>query len=208
MIKKFKRLANTCLWCINNVYLYKKDMSKIKLNELKFDDLNANKGNSKGGKLISKSLRELGAGRSILLDKNNNIIAGNKTIENAAKVGYEDVLIVETTGNQIVAVKRTDVDLNSKKGRELALADNSTANANLVWDEQNIEQIVNDWDVETTEWGVVGFDEEKEQSEPEDLSDKLILEYKLEIDCNSEEEQELLYNDLTEKGYICRVLTL
>ena len=183
-------------------------MSKIKLNELKFDDLNANKGNSKGGKLISKSLRELGAGRSILLDKNNNIIAGNKTIENAAKVGYEDVLIVETTGNQIVAVKRTDVDLNSKKGRELALADNSTANANLVWDEQNIEQIVNDWDVETTEWGVVRFDEEKEQSEPEDLSGKLILEYKLEIDCNSEEEQELLYNDLTEKGYICRVLTL
>jgi hypothetical protein len=41
----------------------------------------------------------------------------------------EDVIVVETTGNQIVAVKRTDIDLDSKKGREMALADNATAKA-------------------------------------------------------------------------------
>lgn len=185
-------------------------MSKLTVKDLLFDDLNANKGTDEGARLISKSLRELGAGRSILLDKNNRIIAGNKTIENASKIGYDDVLVVETTGDKIIAVKRTDVDLDSKKGRELALADNATAHANLVWDEENINKLKNDWDIEPTTWGVVEFEkiEEKKPSLPNDLSNELILEYKLEVDCISEEEQELLYNELTEKGYICRVLTL
>jgi hypothetical protein len=101
----------------------------IKIKDLVPDDKNYNKGTEFGGSLIEKSLRKLGAGRSILLDKNNRIIAGNKTIENAGAIGLEDVIVVETTGNQIVAVKRTDIDLDSKKGREMALADNATAKA-------------------------------------------------------------------------------
>ena len=43
------------------------------------DDYNFNKGTDKGREMIEKSFRELGAGRSILLDKNNRIIAGNKS---------------------------------------------------------------------------------------------------------------------------------
>ena len=43
------------------------------------DDHNFNKGTEKGREMIEKSFRELGAGRSILLDKNNRIIAGNKS---------------------------------------------------------------------------------------------------------------------------------
>ena len=82
-----------------------------------------------GQSLIEKSLRQFGAGRSILLDKNNRIIAGNKTVENAGQIGLEKVLIVETTGEEIVAVKRTDIDLDTREGRELALADN----APLTW---------------------------------------------------------------------------
>jgi len=50
----------------------------------------------------------------------NTYLAGNKTIENANAIGLEDIIIVETTGNQIVAVKRLDIDLDSKMGRELA----------------------------------------------------------------------------------------
>lgn len=127
---------------------------KSKIDELIPDDINANKGTEYGGHLIEKSLRELGAGRSILLDKNNRIIAGNKTIENAANIGLENVIIVETTGDQIVAVKRTDIDLDSQKGRELALADNATSKANLEWDEEAIERIKDSWDVSPNDWGL------------------------------------------------------
>lgn len=56
----------------------------IKLSDLQPDDRNANKGSERGTYMIRRSLEKLGAGRSILLDKNGRIIAGNKTAESAA----------------------------------------------------------------------------------------------------------------------------
>jgi hypothetical protein len=70
---------------------------------------------------------EFGAGRSILVDKGGNIIAGNSTTETAAAIGMEDVIVVPTDGKKLVVVQRTDLKLDSKEGRELALADNMTA---------------------------------------------------------------------------------
>ena len=64
-------------------------MNKIK--ELIQDDKNFNKGTEFGNSLIEKSFRKFGAGRSILIDKNNRIIAGNKSVENAMSIGIEDV---------------------------------------------------------------------------------------------------------------------
>lgn len=125
-------------------------MSKIK--DLIPDDKNYNTGNEFGNSLIEKSLRNLGAGRSILIDKNNRIIAGNKTVENAVAIGLEDMQIVESDGTKIIAVKRTDIDLDSKKGRELALADNASAKANIVWNHENLKE---DWgDDDLKGWGV------------------------------------------------------
>lgn len=138
-------------------------MSKklLKLKDLVPDDANFNKGSEFGNGLIEKSLSKFGAGRSILIDKNNRIIAGNKTIENAASIGLENVIVVETDGKEIVAVKRTDVDLNTKKGREMALADNATAKANIEWDVDNLSDWVNEIPVE--EWGVDGFEKLAEE---------------------------------------------
>lgn len=108
------------------------------INDLIFDDLNFNKGTFEGGVLMEQSLKKLKAGRSILIDKDNRIIAGNKTTEIAKKLGYK-IRVIETTGDELVAVKRTDLALDSKEGRELALADNSTTHINLSWDENNLE---------------------------------------------------------------------
>jgi hypothetical protein len=127
-------------------------MIELKISDLIPDDKNYNKGTEFGNSLIEKSLRKFGAGRSILLDKNNRIIAGNKTIENATAIGLEDIIIIETTGNQIVAVKRLDIDLDSKMGRELAFADNASAKANIDWDMDNVYE---DWTKqEALNWGV------------------------------------------------------
>ena len=115
-------------------------MSKelIDIEELRQDALNFNKGTYEGEVLIKKSLERFKAGRSVLIDKNNNIIAGNKTVSAAATMGMK-VRVIETTGEELVAVKRTDIDLDSKEGRELALADNRTAQINLAWNEPNRE---------------------------------------------------------------------
>lgn len=183
-------------------------VKKAKLHDLIQDDRNLNKGTERGQQLIEKSLREFGAGRSILLDKNNRIIAGNKTHANAEAVGMDDVIIVETDGTQLVAVKRTDVDLDTKQGREMALADNATGKANLEWDVDELESVAEDFGIATDEWDVSMFDEQKETTPPKDISEDFKFEYKVEITCANESEQEEMYNELTGRGFECRILTL
>ena len=97
------------------------------LADLTPDGENFNRHTEFGTKLLEDSLRKFGAGRSILVDKDGNIIAGNSTAETAAAIGMDDVVVVQTDGTKLVVVQRTDLALNSKEGRELALADNMTA---------------------------------------------------------------------------------
>jgi len=123
-----------------------------KIEDLIFDDKNFNKHTEYGMGLLEKSLRENGAGRSILIDKDNNIIAGNGVVEVAGSIGIDKVKIVETSGDEIIAVKRTDIKLDSEKGRTMALADNATASADLAWDEENIKEQEETWGFESSDW--------------------------------------------------------
>ena len=143
-----------------------KEQHMATIKDLKFDDKNFNKHTQYGMSLIEKSLRENGAGRSILLDQDNNIIAGNGVVESAGQIGLEKVKIIETDGTEIIAVKRTDVRLNSKKGREMALADNATASADLEWDKENLQTEFDDDELKG--WGVdLDWQEETEVTEDE-----------------------------------------
>ncbi len=107
------------------------------LADLQPDDKNANRGTERGQAMIERSLRECGAGRSILIDCNGKIIAGNKTVENAGMIGMEEIQVVKSDGTKIIAVQRTDLDLDSAtdpRAREMALLDNRTGEVNLEWD--------------------------------------------------------------------------
>ena len=109
-----------------------------KVADLTPDASNANRGTERGRYALEASLRKYGAGRSILIDRNGRIIAGNKTAETAADVGIDDVIIVQTDGRQIVAVQRTDLDLDSKEARELAYADNRVGELDLSFDPEQL----------------------------------------------------------------------
>ena len=142
------------------------EIKEAKLSDLVFDDKNFNKHTEYGMSLIEKSIRNNGAGRSILIDKNNRIIAGNGVTEIAGQIGLEDVQIVETDGSKIIAVKRTDIDLDSKQGREMALADNATASVDLAWDEEQIQFAEEEFGVVAEEWGVsFGFDTDEQDKQ-------------------------------------------
>jgi hypothetical protein len=109
------------------------------LTDLTPDPKNANKGTARGKDLVGKSLRELGAGRSILVDASGATIAGNKTLEQATALGLP-VRVIETDGSELVVVQRTDLDLNEPMGkaRKLAYADNRAGQLGLDWDAQQI----------------------------------------------------------------------
>jgi len=166
------------------------------------DDKNFNKGTEFGGHLIEKSLREFGAGRSILLDKNNRIIAGNKTTENCANIGMEKVIIVETDGETLVAVKRKDIDINTPKGREMALADNATASANLSWDKPVIMEAAELMDFDPSDWGVP-VDEPKDESGDDGESGNET--FVLVVESGNESEIERLDFELRSRGYKCTI---
>ena len=163
------------------------------------DNKNFNKGTEYGDRLMDESLRKFGLARSIVIDKNNRIIAGNKTAEKAADIGFTDVLVVEVDGNQLVAVKRNDIDLDSAKGRELALADNATSKANLAWDESLIEEVSQQWGFEPQDWGVDVFQqEEPEQEEP---SGKKEISTRLIVECGDVTKLSLLFSELQDRGF-------
>lgn len=167
------------------------------------DDKNANKGTEYGQHLIENSMRKFGAGRSILLDKNNRIIAGNKATENAGAIGIEDVIIVETDGTKLVAVKRTDIDLDSAKGRELALADNATSKANLEWDEANIAEIAEQYNIDVEDWGIPTFSDEDEDEQDDD--GKKEISTKLIVECGDVAKLSLLFSELQDRGFKCEL---
>ena len=104
------------------------------IGELKPDRKNANKGTARGRRMVADSLKSYGAGRSILIDRNGNVIAGNKTLEGASAAGLEEVIIVPSDGTKLIAVQRTDLDIDDKRARELAIADNRAAQVGLEWD--------------------------------------------------------------------------
>lgn len=167
------------------------------------DNKNFNKGTEYGNHLMDESLRKFGLGRSILLDKNDRIISGNKTAEKAAELGFENVLVVETDGNTLVAVKRKDVDLDSAKGRELALADNATGKANLSWDEKMIAEMANKFDFNPDDWGVdVSMEEpdnEEEEQTKKEISTRLIVE------CGDVSKLSMLFSELQDRGFKCEL---
>lgn len=113
------------------------------LADLTPDERNANRGTERGRAMLEHSLRQYGAGRSVLADKHGNLIAGNKTVEIAAEIGLP-IRTIETDGHELVVVQRNDLDLAAGgAARELAYADNRTSETSLAWD---IEQIAADVD--------------------------------------------------------------
>lgn len=174
-------------------------VTTAKLSDLIPDDKNFNRGTEFGQHLIEKSLRENGAGRSILIDKNNRIIAGNKTAENAAAIDLDDVVIVETDGTKLVAVKRTDIDLDSEQGRQMALADNATSAANLEWDEDQLRAMQQEMDnFDPEDWGVKLDMEDSDASEEEEIERKK-KEFEERMQAGEDLSEDDEYKDFLEK---------
>lgn len=112
------------------------------MSRLHLDNRNINKGTKKGAELLKKSLSEVGFGRSILADKNGVIIAGNKTYDAAKKMGLDNIIEVETTGDKLVVVRRMDLDINSDKGIKAKILDNTVSKHNYAEDAEIVQGIV------------------------------------------------------------------
>ena len=186
----------------------------IDIQTLVQDDHNFNKGTDAGRQLMEKSFKELGAGRSIVIDKDGRIIAGNKSQQAAIAAGIKKVRIIETTGDELVAVKRTDLSLDSKEGRELALADNLTTQVNLEWDKVELAEVAAQQGIDLPDWGLDPKDlespEQKTQTNSEldvdDFEDKVKLTFAFTIEEHAFIQQRLTQDSLTKEQVLLQIL--
>ena len=98
----------------------------MKKEDIKFDSRNYRIHDDRNKELISKSLDECGAGRSIVVDDDGEIIAGNGIYE---AWGDRPVKVVESDGSELVVVHRTDLKRKDFRRDKLAIMDNSTSDS-------------------------------------------------------------------------------
>jgi site-specific DNA-methyltransferase (adenine-specific) len=133
----------------------------MQIKDLKQDRRNYRKHNQRNLDLIKKSVSEVGLGRSVVIDNENEIVCGNGLVSTLDK--DTPIKVIETDGSELVVVKRTDLATNDDKRKQLAIMDNSTSESSE-WDFEKLEA---DFDTEELEdWGLdVDFAIEEEEKE-------------------------------------------
>jgi ParB-like chromosome segregation protein Spo0J len=141
---------------------------------------------------LKESIKKFGLVDPIIINQNDNIVVGgHQRLKIAKELKYVDIECVV-------------LDLSKEEERELNIRLNKNTG------DFDIDVLANEFDIdELVDWGFkhidLGINVDKIQK---DLSDDIELQYKIEVEVISEKEQEKLYNDLTKKGYVCRILTL
>ena len=130
--------------------------------DLKQDGNNYRKHSDANKARIKKSIEEAGLGRSVVIDADGVLVAGNGVQSVIDK--DTPVRVVETDGTELVVVKRTDLHTGDPRRKTLALADNATAD-DVEWD---FEAIAEDWtEDEAGDWGVEWPEDEEEGEQKE-----------------------------------------
>ena len=138
------------------------------INNLKHDHKNARKRTDRSAMLIAESLKRYGAARSIVIDEENRILAGNGTLDGAKAAGIKNVRIIDADGDELIAVRRAGLTEDEKVG--LALADNRTSDLSE-WDGAMLHQLSEEH--ETQPWfdknelnELIGIDQEDDEDSP------------------------------------------
>tara|TARA_R100000655_G_scaffold4623_3_gene14953 strand:+ start:3645 stop:4151 length:507 start_codon:yes stop_codon:yes gene_type:complete len=163
----------------------------IEISKLKPASYNPRQITKKQFEDLKESIRKFDLVDPIVINKDMTVIGGHQRLKCCKELKYKDVDCVI-------------LDLNKEQERELNIRLNKSGgefDMDILANEFNIDELV-DWGFKHVE---LGLNLDKIQK---DLSDQIELQYKIEVEVTSEKEQETLYNELSKKGYICRILTL
>ena len=129
--------------------------------------------------------------RPIVVDEDMMVLGGNMRLKASKEAGLKEVWIDIAEG------------WTQEQKDEFIVKDN------VGFGEWEWDMLANDWNSSIlAEWGVdVWQNEDDKETDFNDMSDKITEQYKIEIELLSEREQEQVFNELTKKGYKCRILT-
>lgn len=167
-----------------------------KLNEIQPYEKNPRK-NDDAVPYVMESIKQFGFKVPIVIDKDGVIIAGHTRYKAARKLHLDTVPCIiadDLTEEQVKAYRLADNKVSEKAEWDLELLD------------FELDGIL-DIDMEA-----LGFEldevEVPAEKEDKDLSDEIKSTLEVIVECESEEEQEEIFNRLVGEGLKCRVLTL
>jgi hypothetical protein len=132
-VKRMTRQANDN-WIFHGEFYYMSDeLTHIK--DLVPDPKNRRKHTPRNVGMIVNALHKVGAARSIVIDENNEVMAGNATVEAAGEAGITKLKIIDAAGDELVAVRR--IGLTTDQKRDLAIYDNRTSEL-AGWDAEQL----------------------------------------------------------------------
>lgn len=159
--------------------------------------------NADAVKYVRASIEKFGFKQPIVIDSNRVIISGHTRLEAAKSLGMEEVPCIVAD------------DLTEAQAKALRLADNKVAEfseweMNLLGGELGELAEISDIDMgdfgfDLTDLDNIGMDDEGDNAEKGvNLSDT----YQIIVECESETEQQEIFEKLSGEGYRCRLSTL
>lgn len=159
--------------------------------------------NADAVKYVRASIEKFGFKQPIVIDSNRVIISGHTRLEAAKSLGMDEVPCIVAD------------DLTEAQAKALRLADNKVAEfseweMNLLGGELGELAEISDIDMgdfgfDLTDLDNIGMDDEGDNAEKGvNLSDT----YQIIVECESETEQQEIFEKLSGEGYRCRLSTL
>ena len=191
-------------------------MSNDHIKDFQFDPRNPRRHNPRNIGMIERSMNEVGVGRSIVSTKDGTIIAGNGVLEAAAQAGIEEVVTVHTNGTQLVVHVRDDIADGDRNASLLGLFDNRTAELSE-WDSEVLDEIREEF-ITDESFNFVFNDREmielmgesRDRQDARNAADAMPqlgeIEYRVVVDCEDEDDQAQLMEQLNEMGRTFRAL--
>lgn len=152
--------------------------------------------NEKAVDKVAASIKEFGFKVPIVIDNDNVIVAGHTRHKAAEKLGLKEIPCVRAN------------DLTPEQVKAFRLADNKTAELST-WDFTKLEEEmaqITEIDMESLGFALA----EESGDEYDDTAPEASMSYKEQygvlVTCSDEADQEMIYNQLIEKGYECKVV--
>ena len=170
-------------------------MELVKISKVKPNETNPRFIKDNKFKKLVKSIKEFPEMlklRPIVVNRDMVVLGGNMRLKACKEAGLKEVYILKAD------------NLTEEQQKEFIVKDN------VGFGEWDWDILANDWDIkELEDWGLDGFPfEDNIEVEHNDISDNIEISFRVEVELENEIEQEKLYNELINKGYICRLLTL
>lgn len=172
-------------------------LEKRKINDLIPHKKNPRSFTKKGMIDLEKSIKSVGFMQPVNINQNNTILSG-----------HARVLKLKEMGNAEIDVYVPNKLLTKEQEEEILIRANANTAGEWDWD-----LLANEWDFKDLDnWGlnvpVIDNQEEKEDKEDKDLSDDFKSKYILEIECESEAKQEILYNRFLNEKLKVKILSI